>query len=214
VRDVQQLVARMLEPVGRRIRLMVARAVVTAIADAGKIQSAQVKLLDGEVRDAVEILHQYGFTSIPHGQPEGLYFSVGGDRDHGVMICVADRQFRLKNIAPGEVALYDDLGQKVHLTRGGIVVDGAGLPIAVQNTPVVTVTADTKVSLVTPLVETTGDLHVAGNIHSALSIVADGEISDQGGTKSMSGMRGVFNGHDHHENNAANGNTNQPNQQM
>lgn len=38
------------------------------------------------------------------------------------MICVADRQFRLKNIAPGEVALYDDLDQKVHLTREGIIV--------------------------------------------------------------------------------------------
>lgn len=207
MRDFQQLVARMLAPLTKRLRLMVGRALVTAIADGGKVQSAQVKLLDGEVRDAIEVLHQYGFTSVPHGQPEGLYFSVAGDRDHGVMICVADRQFRLKNLAPGEAALYDDLGQKVHLTRNGIVIDGAGLPITVQNTPFVTVTADTKVSLVTPLVETSGNLHVGGNL------VAEGDISDQGGAKSMAGMRAVFNVHDHHENNPANGNTNTPNQQ-
>lgn len=118
----QGVTARMMAPIARRVRLMIARAVVTAIDDTGKIQTAQVKLLDGEVRDGIEILHQYGFTSIPHGKPESLYFSAGGDRDHGVMICVADRQFRLKSIAPGEVALYDDLDQKVHLTRDGIVV--------------------------------------------------------------------------------------------
>ena len=118
--DLNHLVARMMGPLARRVRLMVARAVVTAIGDAGKIQSAQVKLLDGEVRDLVEILHQYGFSSMAHGEPEGLYFSVGGDRDHGVMICVADRKFRFRSLKPGEVVMYDDLDQKVHLTRDGI----------------------------------------------------------------------------------------------
>lgn len=62
---------------------MIGRAIVTAIDDSGKVQIAQVKLLDGEVRDGVEILFQYGFSSLPHGKREGLYFSVGGDRDHG-----------------------------------------------------------------------------------------------------------------------------------
>ncbi len=121
--DITRLVARMTGPLARRVRLMVARAVVTAIADAGKIQSAQVKLLDGEVRDGVEILQQYGFTSIPLGKPEGLYFSVGGDRDHGVMLNVADRQFRLANIAQGEVAIYTDEDEagnehRIHFKRG------------------------------------------------------------------------------------------------
>ena len=184
--DVQTLVARMMAPVARRVRLMVARAVVTSIADAGKIQSAQVKLLDGEVRDGIEILHQYGVTSIPPGKPEGLYFSVGGDRDHGVLICVADRQFRLKGIAPGEAALYDDLGQKVHLTRDGIVIDGAGKPITLTNTPKVRIEADLDVT---------------------------GEIKDRcdTGGKTMAGMRSTYNGHNHNETNSV---TNAPNQAM
>jgi phage baseplate assembly protein V len=184
--DVQTLVARMMAPMARRVRLMVARAVVTSIADAGKIQSAQVKLLDGEVRDGIEILHQYGVTSIPPGKPEGLYFSVGGDRDHGVLICVADRQFRLKDIAPGEAALYDDLGQKVHLTRDGIVIDGAGKPITLTNTPKVRMEADLDVT---------------------------GEIKDRcdTGGKTMAGMRATYNGHTHNETNSV---TNTPNQGM
>lgn len=194
--DVQTLIARMMAPMARRVRLMVARAVVTSIADVGKIQAAQVKLLDGEVRDGIEILHQYGVTSIPPGKPEGLYFSVGGDRDHGVLICVADRQFRLKNIAPGEAALYDDLGQKVHLTRDGIVIDGAGLPVTIQNTP--------EIHMDTPQVSMTGNLAVSG------SIVAQGDIADHG-NKTMAGMRATYNGHTHNETNSV---TNTPNQGM
>ncbi|WP_228384462.1 phage baseplate assembly protein V [Rhodocyclus gracilis] len=196
--DAQTLVARMMAPLARRLRLMVGRGVVTSIADGGKVQTAQVKLLDGEVRDGVEILQQYGMTSIPPGQREGLYFAVGGDRDHGVMICVADRKFRLREIAPGEAALYDDLGQRVHLTREGIVIDGAGLPVKIFNTPLVTIDA--------PLVSMTGDLAVAGNI------VAQGDISDHG-TRSMAGMRGTYNDHTHHENGVG-GNTSKPSQAM
>lgn len=182
-------VGRLLAPIARRVRLMVARAVVTAIADAGKIQSAQVRLLDGEVRDGIEILHQYGFTSIPHGQPEGLYFSVGGDRDHGVLICVADRQFRLKTIAPGEVAIYDDREQMIHLTRDGIVIDGATLPITIRNAP--------KVRVEAPLLECTGDIK---------------DRCDSDG-KTLAAMRATYNNHVHPENDNG-GPTGVPSQQM
>ncbi len=41
-------------------------------------------------------------------------------------VVVADRRFRLKGLARGEVALYDDQGQSVTLTRAGIVVNGGG----------------------------------------------------------------------------------------
>jgi phage baseplate assembly protein V len=121
----------MLAPLSRRLRLLVSRAVVTAIHDDGKIQTAQVKLLAGEVRDGVEVLHQYGLTSNPLGQIESLYFSVGADRDHGVMVCVADRQHRRKNLAPGEVALYtdEDTGSDehhLHCRRGKIIEIVAG----------------------------------------------------------------------------------------
>lgn len=192
----QAALNRMLAPMARRMRLMVGRAVVTAIADAGKVQSAQVKLLDGEVRDGVEILHQYGLTSIPHGKMEGIYFSVGADRDHGVLVCVADRQFRLKAIAPGEVALYDDLDQKIHLTRSGIVIDGAGLPVTIQNT--------SEIHMDAPLVSMSGNLAVADGI------IAQGDIADHG-NKTMAGMRATYNGHTHDETQSV---TNMPNQGM
>ena len=183
----QAMVSRMMAPLARRLRLMVARAVVTSINDAGGMQSAQVKLLDGEVRDGVELLLQYGLSSNTPGKREGLYFSVGGDRDHGVMINVASRQFRFKALRPGEVVLYDDLGQKVHLTRDGIVIDGAGLPITIKNTP--------KVRFETPLLECTGEIMDRCD--------ADG--------KTMESMRSIY---DQHKHNGSGGLTDQPTPKM
>lgn len=167
---------RLLAPTVRRMRLMIGRGVVTRIDDSGPIQTAQVRLLDGEVRHGVEVLHQYGIHSVSPGKPEGLYFSVGADRDHGVMIAVGDRQFRMTQLAPGEVALADDLGQMIHLTRDGIVIDGADQPITLRNTP--------KVRMETDMLEVTG------------------EIKDRCDTngKTMAGMRTTYNAHTHAEN--------------
>lgn len=184
---IDRLILRALAPVARRLRLSIGRAVVTGIHDDGKIQTAQVKLLDGEVRDGVEVLLQYGVHSRSPGQPEGVYLSVGGDRDHGVLINIADRQFRLVGIKPGEVALGDDLGQKVYLTRDGIVFDGAGLPMLFKNTPLV--------RMETEQLEVTGEIK---------------DRCDEGG-KTMSGMRDIYDGHDHNETQSV---TLVPNQQM
>ncbi len=178
---------RLLSPLARRLRLMVGRALVSAISDGGKVQAVQVKLLDGEVRDGVEVLMQYGHASHPPGQPEGLYFAVGGDRDHGVMICLADRQFRLRNLESGESALYDDLGQVVHLTREGIIVRGAGMPVTIRDTPKVRMECS---------------LEVIGDIK---------DHCDDDFAQTMRDMRNIYNGHDHNENQTV---TATPNQRM
>jgi phage baseplate assembly protein V len=114
--------AKLLAPTARRLRLMASRAVLSLIDDAPGVQLVQVKLLDGEVRGGVERVQQYGFTSVPLAGAEGVFLSLGADRDHGVIIAVDERRYRLKALKGGEVAIYDDLGQKVHLTREGIVI--------------------------------------------------------------------------------------------
>lgn len=95
----------------QRVRLMVARAVVGAASDAPMMQTTQVHLCTGEVKDGVERFQQYGFTSVPHAGAEGVCLFVGGNRDHGVLIAVDDRRYRLKGLADGEVALYTDEDQ-------------------------------------------------------------------------------------------------------
>lgn len=114
---------RALANLARRGRLAIARAVVTLIDDASRMQGAQVQLLDGEVLDRVARLQQYGLTSVPIAGAEGICLALGGSRDNGVLIAVDDRRYRLKALAAGEVALYDDQGQKVVLYRDRIEVE-------------------------------------------------------------------------------------------
>lgn len=114
--------ARLLAPLARRVANLLARGSVAAVNAGAKMQALQVRLLAGEIKDAVEHVEPYGFTSHPQGGAEAFAAFFDGDRSHGVVLCVADRRYRLTGLAAGEVALHDDQGQKVHLTRTGIVV--------------------------------------------------------------------------------------------
>ncbi len=180
-----------------RIANMFTRGRVRSVNAAGKLQVLQLDLLAGETKDRLEHLEPYGFTSHPLAGAEAAAAFLDGDRSHGVVLVVADRRYRLVGLEAGEMAIHDDQGQKVHLTRAGIVIDGAGLPINIVNTPSVTIDS--------PQVTTTGDLKVNG------SIVADGDISDNT-VKSMAGMRTVYNGHNH--NDPVSGVTSDPNTDM
>ena len=130
---------RLLGPLKRRIMLMIGRAVVELVNDGQKLQAVQISLLEGEVRVNVERFQNYGMTSCPHPGAEAIAASVMGNRDHCVVIAVDDRRYRLQSLEQGEVALYDDLGHKVHLTRTGIVIDGAGHEMTIANVPVVNI---------------------------------------------------------------------------
>jgi phage baseplate assembly protein V len=110
-------VLKLIEPLRRRMALMVARGVVSVVNDSLKLQNVQVKLLSGEVRD-YERIQQYGFTSVPLETAEAVAVCIDGDRDHGIVIAVDDKRYRIKGLQGGEVALYTDEGDKIHLKRG------------------------------------------------------------------------------------------------
>lgn len=107
-------------PIAGRVRMMLARGVIAAVDDDTSAQSLQVELLADEVHDGVERMGGYGFTAHPHPGAEVMAMFPGGTRSHGIVVAVEDRRYRLKSLKPGEVALYDDIGQVVHLTRDGI----------------------------------------------------------------------------------------------
>jgi phage baseplate assembly protein V len=119
--------------VAARLRGMVVRCIVGLVSDAAKLQGMQITLMAGQGADDVERFQNYGHSSVPLPGAEGIALAVGGSRAHTVVIAVDDRRFRLVGLAPGEVALYDDLGHKVHFTRNGIVIDGAGQMVKMVN---------------------------------------------------------------------------------
>lgn len=163
---------KLIEGLRARVQLMVGRAILTAINDATRVQTVQAQLLDEETHDEVERIQHYGYTSVPLPGAEGVLVFVGGNRDHGLVIATDDRRYRKASLQPGEVALYTDLGQSVHLTRDGLVIDGAGLPMTVINTP---------------LTRIESDLEVTGQVK---------DLCDSTGT-TMSSMRATYNGHTH-----------------
>jgi len=119
-----RLIEKMLAPLKRRLALLVTRGVVKMIKDTGGLQTLQLTALADETLDGVERMQQYGLTAHPHPESDALILNVGASRSHPIVIAVDDRRYRLK-LAEGEVALYDDLGQAVKLTRGGIVLESA-----------------------------------------------------------------------------------------
>lgn len=128
-------IERILAPLKRRVMLMVGRCVLLAANDAPGRQEAQVRLLEDELRDGVERFQDYGFTSVPLPGAEGVAVFVGGNRDHGLIVAMDDRRYRIKGLEGGEVALYtcddqDEAGHRIVFKRGGLIeVRGATIDI-------------------------------------------------------------------------------------
>lgn len=142
----QRVINNALSPLKRAVGNMLARGVVVLVNSASKMQTLQVKLLHDEVKQDIEHFEPYGFTSCPKAGAETITAFLGGDRSHGVVLVVADRRYRLTGLAGGEMAIHDDLGQKVHLTRGGIVVSGAGLPMKITDIAKLRIESDVEVT--------------------------------------------------------------------
>lgn len=113
---------KLMAPLRRSLGNMIARGVVTSVNAATKMQTLQIRLMADESKSDVEHFEPYGFTSHPKSGAEQVALFPDGDRSHGVVIVVADRRYRLQGLQAGEMAIHDDQGQKVHLTRDGIVI--------------------------------------------------------------------------------------------
>lgn len=161
----QQGLSRFLAPLARRVQLAVFRGVLELVNPSLKMQGVQITLQADEVRDDVEHAEPYGFTSAPHSGAEVFGISVGGNRNAAVVLLVADRRYRLQGLQGGEVALYTDEQDKIVLKRNRIIE----------------ITAGTKLRVVTPMLECTGEIRDRCD--------ADG--------KTMEEMRNIYNTHTH-----------------
>jgi phage baseplate assembly protein V len=149
-------IERAMKPLRDRLQMMVGRAVIAAVDDDATLQSLQIELLADETQDGVEHFQPYGFAARAKPGAEAIAAAVGGLRSHAIVLVVADRRYRLKGLAEGEVGLYDDLGQTIVLTRTGIVITS---PLGVS-------------------IATEGDFTVAAE--GAVSITAQGEMMVDG----------------------------------
>lgn len=143
------------------------RGIVTTIAE-GAIKRFGATGRPGESFASRELIQHYGFTSSP---PAGAEVILLRDGNHVVAIAEDDRRYRIA-VGGGEVAIYSDEGDHVHLKRGRVVE---------IETETLLIKASTKVRIESPLVESTGE-------------IIDRVDSDG---KSMEQIRTTYNSHTH-----------------
>jgi phage baseplate assembly protein V len=159
--------------VSTRTLNMIARGVLEATDDSAGVQVLSLSILDGERKDNVERVQNYGFTSHPSGEAEAIVIFPGGDRSAGVVVALDERATRMTGLSPGEVAIYTNEGDSIVL--------GVTNEITVTTRRMI-ITASEAVRMETPLLEVTGDIV---------------DHADDGRRASMLQMRDVYNMHSH-----------------
>lgn len=161
------------------LRGLLGRGVVESVDDTPMMRTIQAEFLPGDVREGLEHFEPYGFTSRVKQGAEAIGAFFNGDRSHGVVLVTADRRFRL-HVEEGEVAVFDDQGQKVVLKRDGILVETPkNLTATVGGNALATVSGTTTlksgaVTIDAPSVHITGTLSVDGHISGAGGLAVSG----------------------------------------
>ena len=149
------------------VKMVFGRGVIRAVKDTGARQQTQVEMLKSEIIDDVEHMQNYGFTSHPTGGDCAVAFN-GGNREQGIVLVIDDRRYRIP-LEAGEVAMYDDQGNKIELLRD-----------------MVKITAVQHVEVTAPTIKLIGDLEVIGDIKSTGTVTNNGK--DIGSTHQHSGV--------------------------
>lgn len=193
------------------INAIIGRGVVTQVDDTMKMQLCQLQLLADELRDKVENFQPYGFSYFPKTGAEAVVVFPQGNREHGIIIQVADRRYRLAGMAEGEVALYTDEGDKIHFKRNRITEIVTGQ---------LNIIAAIGVQITSPAVAMSGTLAVAAGISGGGGVdglqidgpvVATGDVSSTSAATSLEAIKTAYNAHTHAENGSGGGVTDPPN---
>ena len=160
---------RLLSPLRRGLQQVVRVCTLNRVNDASAIQTVQVETLSGEVIEVPRI-QDYGITSVPLPGSKGVVVAIGGKTNGYVCIKMDDKRYRQVNLKPGEVALYDNQGQLVHLKEGGLM----------------DLVAITQITAKVPSFRIEGDLEVTGDVigdadSSAVNLTTHTHPGDSGG---------------------------------
>lgn len=169
--------ARHLEPIVRRQRLQLRRAVVRSVEDDRKLQRLKIGGLAQEGSDGVERLQAYGLTSRPLQGASAIVGSLLGDPQKLVALVVDDPRHRPTGLAGGEVLLYNAFDARIWLREdGSIRIESLGdVEVEAGGDLDATAVGTATVTAATVVVEASGDVEV--NAGGAAKITAGGVAS-------------------------------------
>lgn len=110
---------------------------------------------DNEPLPGLELMQHYGFTACPLGDAQVIVLPLGGKTSQGVIIATEDSQYRIKQLADGEVAIYSHNGDSIVLKNGRLIE---------ITTETLKINATTKVEMNTPLLQVNNGDVKADNI--------------------------------------------------
>lgn len=146
----------MIEEIERRIRRAMAnvrqsfRGVIRLVKSAGAVELVQIDALAGERLQDAELFQDYGYTSNPPPGTMAIVVPLGGKTSHGIVVATEHGTYRLKNLKPGEVAIYTDEGDSIIFKRGRLIE--MTTETFRVNTQVMEVNASSKIDFNTPMV--------------------------------------------------------------
>lgn len=166
------------ESIFRRIQMMLGRGRVTYVDDSGPVQKMQVRANGLVTSDARFRLPEFGFASNPPVNSDVFFGAISGDPSNVAVVATNHQESRPRDLLSGESMLYSQDGKQVYMTAsGGIVVEAKGQAVTVNNATTVTINAATKIRMVTPLLECTGDI-IDNCDTTGRTMVADRAIYD------------------------------------
>lgn len=169
VTEIQRMIGNALARIRRPFR-----GIIHRVKHDAPHPQVQVSGLDGETIEA-EMMQQYGISSNPPAGTRAVVLPLGGATAHGVIVATESAELRIQPLQAGETVVYN--------ARGDYIKIGADGCIEIHcNT--LKIVAPEGVDVDTP------NFKISGNL------VAQ-EVFDQGGAKSMSGMRSTHNVHTH-----------------
>lgn len=177
--------------------LTLVRTIISAVVQ-GVIQRFSGTGRDGEEFKSRELLQHYGFTSRPKQGAEGIALIQGNTI---YLIAEDDRRYRIA-LESGEVALYTDEGDKVHLKRGNEIQIATSGRVSIEaatevviDTAEATITASGQVTVNAPVVSIEGAATVEVNapavtLQAATSIAITAPITTIQGNLQVNGAIG------------------------
>lgn len=149
------------------------RGTLNLVKSADNIQKVQVSGLADETLQDVELMQQFGLTSVPPAGTQVVVLPMGGETTHSIVIATENGSFRVKNLKSGETAVYDESGSTIILKQGRLIE---------IDCDILKIIATTKVEISSPIVETD---HV---------FTAQGQINGNGGMAVQGGSGASFTG--------------------
>ncbi|MDZ7926149.1 MAG: phage baseplate assembly protein [Agrobacterium sp.] len=103
-----------------KMRGLIRRVTVKDIKDNGQMQTASAEVAEGVWREDLEIMHPYGFLSVPDDDGAvGVALAIGGDEGDMVILPLANPSQRMGGLGKGDVGLSNKFGDRIIIRAGG-----------------------------------------------------------------------------------------------